>query len=77
MKSAIMSVTDLNYADIWPSKFQRMRVKHSSKIFSHTVGGALIAYIDKYPEFANSYLTAIVLSETATWFSTVQNYHPD
>ena len=74
---AMMSLTDLNYADIWPSGFQRMRVNNSSKIFSHTVGAALIAYRDKLPEFANSHLTAIFVSETASWFSTVNNYHPD
>ena len=74
---AMISLTSLNNEDIWPSGFQRMRVKHTSKIFSHAVAGALIAYRDKFPEFANSHLTAIFLSETASWFSTVNNYHPD
>ena len=55
----MMSLTSLNNEDIWPSVFKRMRVKHSSKIFSHVVAGALIAYRDKFPEFANSHLTAI------------------
>ena len=42
-----------------------MRVKHTSKMFSLAVGGALIAYKIKYLEFSNCKFTAILIMEAA------------
>ena len=74
---AIMTLTNLSTADIYPSGFQRMRVKHTSKVFSPTVGSALIAYKIKYLEFSNCHPTAILIMEAARWFKIVNNYHAD
>ena len=74
---AAMSLINLTYSDIWPSGFQRMRVKFPSKVMSVNVGSALIAYKNKFPEFGDSHLTAIFVSETANWFNLVNNYHAD
>ena len=74
---AIMTLTNLSTADIWPSGFQRMRVKHTSKVFSPTVESALIAYKIKYIEFSKCHPTAILLMEASRWFKIVNNYHSD
>lgn len=74
---AILSLTNLSHDDIWPSGFQKMRVKYSSKIFSESVSSALIAYKQLSQEFKPCHATAILIMETAKWFKVVNNYHSD
>ena len=74
---AAMNLTNLTHIDIWPTGFQRMRVKHTSKVLSLNVGSALTSYKHNFPEFANSHATSIFLIEIANWFKIVNNYHSD
>lgn len=74
---AAMTLTNLTFADIWPSGYQRMRVKHTSKVFSDNVASALLAYKQKYEEFGGCHPTAILILEAAQWFRVVNNFHSD
>ena len=74
---AAMTMTNLCHADIWPSSFQRMRVKYTSKLFSNKVASAIMAYRENDISFLNSHSTAIFLIETNNWFKLVNNYKSD
>lgn len=74
---AAMTLTSLSHADIWPSSFQRMRVKHTTKLFSNNVGSGLMAYKEIDQSFLRAHATAIFIFETANWFKFVNNYHSD
>lgn len=74
---AAFTLTNLSDADIWPSGFQRKRVKHSSKILSENISSSFIAYKQKSQMFEPSHATAILLSETGMLLIAVKNYNLD
>lgn len=72
---AALSMTTLSNSDIWPSGFQKMRLKYTTRVFSDNVSSAIMAYLCKDKSFSGAHATSILISEASRWYKTVNNYH--